>query len=169
MSADLECPAAHLVVASWPNSRVLTWLLSNELTQFLHTFASQGVSGAVLLEYAEEPAKIDNLFAPGHTAEPVSPTPTQISALKYALKNLADETNLPKAANTLTSDRASHSDPVSTEGRTEIPKTLDDWRKVIRTSSVAHDVLCRRFRFRGSVLTLLVVTLNTIVTSAILR
>ena len=51
--------------------------------------------------------------------------------------------------------------------QSQIPTTLDGWHKVIRTSSIAHDELCRKFRFRGSVLTLLVVTLNTIVTSAI--
>ena len=77
-------------VGSWPNSRVLTWLLSNELTHFLQTFATQGVSGALLLEYAEKPDEMDKLFAPG-VAEPERPTPTQISALKHAVQNLADK------------------------------------------------------------------------------
>ena len=45
--------------ANWSNSRVLTWLLSNELTHFLQTFATQGVSGAVLLEYAKKPDEMD--------------------------------------------------------------------------------------------------------------
>ena len=81
-------PPGAVRLAKWSNSRVLEWLLANELTQFLHVFASQGVSGALLLEYAKDPTQIDDLFAPGHTAEPVSPTPTQIFALKSAVKNL---------------------------------------------------------------------------------
>ena len=146
--------------ANWPNSRVLTWLLSNELTHFLQTFATQGVSGALLLEYAEKPDEMDKLFAPG-VAEPERPTPTQISALKHAVQNLADKENALTQASMLKRQAS------ELQVQSQIPKTLDEWRKVIRTSSIAHDELCRKFRFRGSVLTLLVVTLNTIVTSAI--
>ena len=146
--------------ANWSNSRVLTWLLSNELTHFLQTFATQGVSGAVLLEYAKKPDEMDKLFAPG-VAEPERPTPTQISALKYAVKNLADKATAATQASVLKRQAS------ELQVQSQIPTTLDGWHKVIRTSSIAHDELCRKFRFRGSVLTLLVVTLNTIVTSAI--
>ena len=153
-------PMPSMSAANWSNSRVLTWLLSNELTHFLQTFATQGVSGALLLEYAKKPDEMDKLFAPG-VAEPERPTPTQISALKYAVKNLADKATAATQASVLKRQAS------ELQVQSQIPTTLDGWHKVIRTSSIAHDELCRKFRFRGSVLTLLVVTLNTIVTSAI--
>ena len=153
-------PMPSMSAANWSNSRVLTWLLSNELTHFLQTFATQGVSGALLLEYAKKPDEMDKLFAPG-VAEPERPTPTQISALKYAVKNLADKATAATQASVLKRQAS------ELQVQSQIPTTLDGWHKVIRTSSIAHDEQCRRFRFRGSVLTLLVVTLNTIVTSAI--
>jgi hypothetical protein len=158
-------PQEFSTVASWPNSRVLTWLLKNEMTHCLHTFASQGVSGSVLLEYAEDHDKIDALFAPG-IIEPKKPTPTQIDALKHAVDRLLKRANAP-AVKADTNDEVYNSkDPKDAE-QGQIPKTLTDWRRTIRTSAVAHDRMCRYYGDRGFALTMIVVTLNTIVTSAI--
>ena len=151
-------------VSTWRPSQVAQWLRLTERYVFLPYFIAQSVDGAALLKLSdgqvEGSLSLDAVLKLDDIPKPTSTQRRLLIEHVQKLNEAQPQEDQPgwQLVREATRDLLVQKD---------MPKTLNDWRRTIKTNSVAHDYLTRVYRDRATILTVFVVALNAIVGSAV--